>query len=55
MLSRRHYKTYEDLLFQRANVNNSVTELRKTFLGVPQESIFVALLFNIFINGISSL
>ena len=55
MLSRRHYKTYADLLFQIANVINSVIELWKTFLGVPQESIFVPLLFNIFINGVSSL
>ena len=54
MLSIRH-KAYADLLFQRVNVNNSVIELCKRFLGGPQGSIFVLLLFKIFITGISSL
>lgn len=47
----KSYNTYADLLFQGVNVSNTVIELCKRFLGVPQESIFFSLLF----NGISSL
>lgn len=36
----KSYNTYADLLFQGVNVSNTVIELCKRFLGVPQESIF---------------
>ena len=45
-----YIKSYLSNRYQRININNKFSTWKNVFKGVPQGSVLVPLLFNIFIN-----